>query len=164
MMSDRGDGRHLNARELAAALAAELRRYLAHRAADAEHAAGVMLAGLALSGEIGSDYATVGELLDYLLERNDVVYAGVMTALGRAGLGGSLSEWFRARLLEMNLDPDDDLARDAYLRFVEALNEDELNGREVVRRFRETALSDLIEEYSGEARKFLHKSGSYTET
>ncbi|PMP97518.1 MAG: hypothetical protein C0167_00850, partial [Nitrososphaera sp.] len=67
------------------------------------------------------------------------------------------------RLLEINLDPDDDLARDAYLRFAEALNEDELSGREVVRRFRETALSDLIEEYSGEARKLMRRSGSHTE-
>ncbi|HEU17067.1 MAG TPA: hypothetical protein ENO38_05305 [Nitrososphaeria archaeon] len=162
-MPDDVGGRNLDARELAAALATELRKYLARRAADAEHTAGVMLAGLALSGEIGLDYATVGELLDYLSERNEAAYAGIMTALGRAGLGGSLSEWFRARLLEINLDPDDDLARDAYLRFAEALNEDELSGREVVRRFRETALSDLIEEYSGEARKLMRRSGSHTE-
>ncbi|PMP97375.1 MAG: hypothetical protein C0167_01175, partial [Nitrososphaera sp.] len=79
-MPDDVGGRNLDARELAAALATELRKYLARRAADAEHTAGVMLAGLALSGEIGLDYATVGELLDYLSERNEAAYAGIMTA------------------------------------------------------------------------------------
>ena len=164
MMSDRGDGRHLDARGLAAALVAELRKYLARNAADAERAAGVMLAGLALSGEINVNYATAGELLDYLSERNETVYASVMTALSRAGLGGSLSEWFSARLREVNIDPDDDLARDAYLRLVEALSDDELNGREAVQRFRETALSDLIEEYSDEAGRLMNRSGSRAET